>query len=100
MLHRSMDDANVEAQMASLAEPNLPARAPSVSPVKLSIEDVSMTFSGVGKTVPVLEHVSLDVHAGELVCLLGPSGCGKSTLLNIVGGFLRATSGGVRIDGA
>jgi NitT/TauT family transport system ATP-binding protein len=34
------------------------------------------------------------------VCLLGPSGCGKSTLLNIVGGFDRASSGSVAIDGA
>src|SRR4051794_39080183 len=40
-----------------------------------------------------LGDVSLDVHAGELVCFLGPSGCGKTTLLRIVAGLEVQTSG-------
>ncbi|NWB86948.1 ABC transporter ATP-binding protein [Pseudomonas gingeri] len=35
----------------------------------------------------VLEHLSLELAAGETVSLLGPSGCGKSTLLRIVAGL-------------
>jgi NitT/TauT family transport system ATP-binding protein len=66
---------------------------------KLMIERISMVFNSDGKSIPVLDNVSLEVSEGEFVCLLGPSGCGKSTLLNIVGGFLRPTSGQVRIDG-
>jgi len=58
-----------------------------------------MTFRGDRDDVRVLEDMDLDVHEGELVCILGPSGCGKSTLLNIVAGFLPPTSGSVRIDG-
>jgi iron(III) transport system ATP-binding protein len=34
-----------------------------------------------------LRGVSLDVHAGELLCFLGPSGCGKTTLLRIIAGL-------------
>jgi len=66
---------------------------------KLSINDVNMTFKRDGNSVNVLENIDLEAHEGEFVCILGPSGCGKSTLLNIVGGFLKQTSGAVKIDG-
>ena len=36
---------------------------------------------------------------GELVALLGPSGSGKSTALNALAGFVRPTSGRVRLAG-
>jgi NitT/TauT family transport system ATP-binding protein len=69
------------------------------TPAKVSIRDLSMRFPTDRSTIEVLLSVSLDVKDGELVCILGPSGCGKSTLLNVVGGFLKATSGEVLIDG-
>ncbi|MFD0689194.1 ABC transporter ATP-binding protein [Actinomadura fibrosa] len=46
-----------------------------------------------------VEDISLDVAAGEFLCLLGPSGCGKSTLLSALAGFTRATAGTVSVDG-
>ena len=67
--------------------------------VKVSIRGLSMRFPAGGGFVDVLDDLDLDVKKGELVCILGPSGCGKSTLLNIIGGFIRPTSGQVTIDG-
>jgi NitT/TauT family transport system ATP-binding protein len=43
----------------------------------------------------VLDGIDLDIHEGELVCLLGPSGCGKSTLLNVIAGFVKPEEGSV-----
>jgi len=47
----------------------------------------------------VLNDVTLNVAAGELLAILGPSGCGKSTLLRVVAGLLRADRGTVCIAG-
>ena len=65
----------------------------------LSISRVDMAFTRGGVTNPVLKDVNLDVQRGEYISLIGHSGCGKSTVLNIVAGLLRATSGGVIVDG-
>ena len=62
---------------------------------KVAFRNITMRFAN----TEVLADVSLEVREGEFVCILGPSGCGKSTLLNIVGGFIRQTSGEVTIDG-
>lgn len=48
---------------------------------------------------PVLEDINLEIHHGEIVCLVGPSGCGKSTLLSIMAGLEPATLGEVRGGG-
>ncbi|MFI8480265.1 putative 2-aminoethylphosphonate ABC transporter ATP-binding protein [Pseudomonas sp. NPDC078700] len=44
-----------------------------------------------------LDGVSLDVEAGELVCLLGPSGCGKTTLLRCIAGLEQQDRGSIMI---
>ena len=58
---------------------------------QVSIRDVDIRF---GEFLAV-SGASLDIAAGEFVCLLGPSGCGKSTLLNAVAGFVRPVAGTV-----
>ena len=65
----------------------------------LNLSRVDMTFSGASGTNPVLRNINLQVRQGEYISLIGHSGCGKSTVLNIVAGLLRATSGGVIVDG-
>jgi len=47
-----------------------------------------------------LSGVDLDVHAGEVVCLIGPSGSGKSTLLRCTNGLESIDGGGIEFEGA
>lgn len=68
---------------------------------KIVVQAVEMVFPGKTRQsqISVLQDINLQVRENEFVCIVGPSGCGKSTLLNIVGGFLKPTSGRVLIDG-
>ncbi|TKT76232.1 ABC transporter ATP-binding protein [Aquamicrobium sp. LC103] len=50
-------------------------------------------------TSKVLDDLSLNVAAGELVSLLGASGCGKTTTLRLIAGFLEPTSGSITLGG-
>ncbi len=47
-----------------------------------------------------LDHLNLEIQAGEIYCLLGSNGAGKSTTINLFLGFIPATSGQAFIDGA
>ncbi len=58
--------------------------------------DVSKEYPGAGR---VVDGVSLQVFAGELLAIVGPSGSGKSTLLHCLSGLERPTSGSVQIGG-
>ena len=52
-----------------------------------------------GKNPPVVDHVDLDAHAGEVLGLIGPNGGGKSTLLMLISGLVTPTSGTVTVEG-
>jgi ABC-type Fe3+/spermidine/putrescine transport system ATPase subunit len=58
---------------------------------------------GLTKTYPpqttAVDHVSLAIAQGDIVCLLGPSGCGKTTLLRLIAGLEYPDSGEVWFDG-
>ncbi len=64
------------------------------------IDGVGKTFRRAGRRTVAVSGASLEVAAGELVCLLGPSGCGKSTLLRIIAGALDCDEGSVTVGGA
>ena len=47
----------------------------------------------------VIDHLDLEVGAGECVAMLGANGSGKTTLLRCVAGLARPTAGSIRIGG-
>jgi len=71
----------------------------STSPL-LAVDALSLSFQTRERRVDAVVDVSLEVTAGQTLCLLGPSGCGKSTVLNAIAGFLAPTAGQVRVAGA
>jgi lipoprotein-releasing system ATP-binding protein len=70
-----------------------------MSKAALVLSGIGRRFkSGEGELI-VLDDVSLEVRAGQIIGLVGPSGSGKSSLLHIAGLLERPTQGEVRIDG-
>jgi len=61
----------------------------------LKVEDLCIRFGG----VVAADHVSFEVHPGEIVGLIGPNGAGKSTTLNLISGIYAADQGTIWIDG-
>ena len=64
------------------------------SPI-VAIRNVSKTFGD----HRALDGVSLDVNAGEVLCLIGASGSGKTTLLRCINQLTPVDSGGIWLDG-
>ena len=56
--------------------------------VKIHVENLRKNFGN----LEVLKDISLDVHEGEVVCIIGPSGSGKSTFLRCLNHLEEPTS--------
>ncbi|MDB9439522.1 ABC transporter ATP-binding protein [Dolichospermum lemmermannii CS-548] len=66
----------------------------------LEVENLVKSYPTQDKgTFTVLDNVNLTIGEDEYISVIGHSGCGKSTLLKIIGGFEKATSGSIRLDG-
>lgn len=63
----------------------------------VTFRDVSFRYND--KNEYVLNHVSLDVKAGEYVALVGSSGAGKTTLCSLIPRFYDVTDGSICVDG-
>jgi len=66
---------------------------------KVALRDITLQYKTNGTPLLALDHINLEVKAGEFLCVVGPSGCGKSTLLHLIAGLQQPTSGTVLIDG-
>ena len=73
--------------------------AAAATAAAISLEGLSLTFTGRGISKRVLDSASLDVPRGSFHMLLGANGCGKSTLLRVVAGLFRPDAGRVHGKG-
>ncbi len=71
------------------------APAPGAPPL-LRLDGLSKRFG----SLQALQDVSLELHPGEIHCLLGENGAGKSTLCNLVFGVHAPDAGGMTLAGA
>ena len=75
-------------------------------PPLLELEGVTKRFPvrgtrplGERRSLTAVDHVSLQLEAGETLGLVGESGCGKSTLARCIAGIHQPSSGAIRFDG-
>jgi ABC-type multidrug transport system fused ATPase/permease subunit len=71
------------------------ARPLTVPPNTIAVRNLGFAFGD----APVLQDVSFEVRAGEILGIVGPSGSGKTTLLNLLARFYDPTTGAVLFDG-
>ena len=67
-----------------------PAPAPA-----LALEQITMQIAG----LTAIDKATFSVPAGKIVSLIGPNGAGKTTTFNVISGYMRPTSGTVRLFG-
>ena len=66
----------------------------------IRFENVTKEYDGPDRgAVVAVRDLSLEVAAGETVCLIGPSGCGKTTTMKLVNRLIEPTGGTITVDG-
>lgn len=63
----------------------------------LVLDDVRVDYDA-GR-VHAVDGITLEVAAGQFLCLVGPTGCGKSSILNAVAGFIPLSAGQILFEG-
>lgn len=63
----------------------------------LSLENVSFAYEGAAQNA--IDHISMEVKAGEHVAFVGPSGGGKTTLASLIARFWDVAEGSIKIGG-
>ncbi|HEM3561718.1 TPA: ABC transporter ATP-binding protein [Streptococcus suis] len=62
----------------------------------ISFDNVSFSYSA---DRSLIEHLDIDVKAGQKVAIVGPTGAGKSTMINLLMRFYDVTAGQIALDG-
>jgi putative ABC transport system ATP-binding protein len=65
----------------------------------IETRELGRTYDLDAGRVVALDHISLDIEAGDFVAVMGPSGSGKSTFMNLIGCLDRPTGGRYRLAG-
>ncbi len=103
MIYREIKQGlvDLETMFALLAESPEIEDAPGAKP--LVVTDGTIRFENVSFSYDpdrrILDNVSFEVPAGQMVAIVGPSGAGKSTISRILFRFYDIDAGRVTIDG-
>lgn len=65
----------------------------------IAIKHLSMQLKAGGRSVTILDDISLEIAVKQMVAIVGPSGSGKSTLLGLIAGLDRPTAGSIELAG-
>src|SRR5258708_13757438 len=77
-----------------------PAHLISCDVPKVGLSDICLSYrTQGGERLLALDHINLQVKAGEFLCIVGPSGCGTSTLLHLIAGLHQPTAAQGLVDG-
>ena len=64
-------------------------------PVKLHVDNISLSFGG----IKALQSVEFEINAGEIFAVIGPNGAGKTSLINSINGFYTPQRGRILLEG-
>ncbi len=65
----------------------------------IAVKHLTMRLAAGGRSVMILDDISLEIPAKQMVGIVGPSGSGKSTLLGLIAGLDKPSSGSIVLDG-
>src|ERR671929_1793114 len=67
--------------------------------IALEVSGLRKSYSKNGQRLDILDVERFAAREGEFITIIGPSGCGKSTFLHMMGGFIGADAGAIRVYG-
>src|SRR5947209_17016023 len=70
-----------------------------MSATALEVSGLRKSYTKNGQALEILDVERFAAREGEFITIIGPSGCGKSTFLHIMGGFIGAEAGAIRVYG-